>query len=147
MSALPSLVALQKELQTGAYVNTNSKLYDQFIELRRGYNKQEPTFNRDYAVATLSLAHPSKPDAQDALTLLMTHYRKPGAVVAAESLPADDLARHGFSRMWYRTATILRCTDRATDADMLAQRYQELFGEPLTLKVVTTGIRYRKLKV
>lgn len=137
----PAAFKVQNELATGRYLKTNAALFDRFVRFRTTYLTLETPARRAFAHASLMTVHPSRPQAQPALVFLTESYGRPGEPVHADKLPVAGAGQGALQQMFYSAATLLRAEHRSQDADMLAQRYEELFDVRLVARSERRGLK------
>lgn len=138
-SAVPALVNIDIELSTGRYPNTSPEHFDRFFRIRARYLLRESEDRRNYGLSRLSPMHTTHPRAEPAQEFLKAHYAVPEDTIDKQrdvSLGRGGGVPHG---MFLNASSQLDAVNRLTDAKLLSQRYQDLFGEPLAFRVCATS--------
>ncbi|KAK4888858.1 hypothetical protein LTR27_012319 [Elasticomyces elasticus] len=124
VSLWPSQVAISKELVTGTYYNTNPDLYDRFVKFVGKDGHQT-----EYSSAQLALVHPTRPNAQPALSYVRTHMGALTQTDVEELFPRGSSVRRSMYFFLRKVNDAMLRQKRTGDSDFLEQVVQNMFDQ------------------
>ncbi|KAK4952137.1 hypothetical protein LTR10_010057 [Elasticomyces elasticus] len=124
LSWWPAQIAIMNELSSGQYYNTKPDLYNGFVKSVIEGGRQS-----EYACARLALAHPSRPNAQPALSYFRTHI---GVLTHSEFqglFPHGSPVRRGMYFFLLRLVDVMIHQNRGNDNEGIIQVMTTMFDQ------------------